>query len=277
MHRVRICTFAWALALASGATAGAQGPPDDSAALRPSLAFGWPEVKGFAATFALGGVAYLGDQALRDAVRASGPQGSSALDGVAAYGNAFGEPGVVVAGALLYGGGLLAKRPVVASAGFRALEAIAVSGVVTSSLKGVLGRARPAVAPDAPDDWQFARGIRVRGGDYQSMPSGHSTAAFAFATAVTLEVRRRAPQHARWVGALSYGSALGTAYARMHDDRHWLSDVTVGAGIGVVTAMAIDRWHATRRDDPIDGFFLRPVIAASPRGGALLGVSIPTR
>ncbi|MBX3134483.1 MAG: phosphatase PAP2 family protein [Gemmatimonadaceae bacterium] len=276
MQWVRIGAFAWLLVLAPTAVAEAQASTD-SAPPPPSPAFSWPEVKGFSATFALGGLAYLADQGARDAVRASGPQGSAALDGLTAYGNAFGQPGVVVAGVLLYGGGLVAKRPVVASTGFRALEAIAVSGVVTSGLKGILGRARPAVAPDAPDDWQFARGMRVKGGDYQSMPSGHSTAAFAFATAVTLDVRRRAPQHARWVGALSYASALSTAYARMHDDRHWLSDVTVGAGIGIVTAMAIDRWHATRRDDPIDGFFLRPLIAASPHGGAMLGVSIHTR
>ena len=82
--------------------------------------------------------------------------------------------------------------------------------------------------------------------------------------------QRRAPRHARWVGVLSYASATMTAYARMHDDRHWLSDVVVGAGVGSVTAAAIHRWHATRTADPVDGFFLRPVLAPR-RDGAAVG------
>lgn len=265
------------LPLCSAGWLGAQAPsaPAPDSVPRPSPAFGWPEVRGFALTFAAGGVAYFADQSARDAVRASGPQGNSVLDGIAAYGNPFGSPGVIGGSAVLYGAGLIAKRPTVAAAGLRGLEAISISGVVTGGLKGLLGRARPEHSPRAPDSFQLLRGQR-EGGDFQSMPSGHATAAFAFATAVTLEVRRRAPRHARWVGVLSYASALSTAYARMHDDRHWLSDVVVGAGVGSVTAAAIHRWHATRPNDPIDGFFLRPVL--QPRqDGAALGASLTFR
>jgi membrane-associated phospholipid phosphatase len=248
--------------------------PSDSEP-RPSPAFGAPEWRGFALAFAAGGVAYLADQSVRDAVRASGPQGNAVLEGIAAYGNPYGSPGVLGASAVLYGAGLLARRPTIAAVGLRGLESIAVSGVVTGAFKGLLGRARPERSPRAPDSFQLLRGQRD-GGDFQSMPSGHSTAAFAFATAVTLEVRRRAPQHARWVGALTYGSAVATAYGRMHDDRHWLSDVVVGAGIGSVTAAAIHRWHATRPQDPIDGVFLRPVLQPR-RDGAAVGLTLTFR
>lgn len=243
--------------------------------MRPSPAFGTPELRGFALTFAAGGLAYLADQSLRDAVRRPGPQGSAVLDGLAAYGNPFGSPGVLVLSAALYGGGLLARRPVVAAAGFRGLESIAISGLVTGAIKGMAGRKRPEISPDDPGSFSWLRGQR-EGGDYQAMPSGHTTAAFAFATAVHLEVRRRAPRHARWVGVLAYTSAVATAYARMHDDRHWLSDVTVGAGIGSVTAAAIHRWHATRAADPVDGFFLRPVLAPR-RDGVGVGFSATFR
>lgn len=255
----------------------ALGQTTDSTPRAPSPSLGWPEAKGFALTLGLGGLAYLADQSARDAVRGSGPQGSQFLKGVAAYGNAFGQPVALGAGVLLYGGGLIARRPVLARAGFRATEAVAVSGVVTVLLKELSGRARPAVSPDDPSDFQFGRGLRTPGGDYQSMSSGHAAAAFAFAAAVTRSVSRTAPEHARWVGVLTYGSALSTAYARMHDDRHWLSDVTVGAGIGVVTAWAIDRWHHTRSADPIDGFFLRPVLTRDARGRTQLGVSVQRR
>jgi len=154
---------------------------------------------------------------------------------------------------------------------------VTVSGAVTALLKMTFGRARPYLSPTAPDDFRLFRGAEITTGGYSSMPSGHTTAAFAFASAVTGEVRLRAPEHARTVGILTYGAATMTAYARMHDDRHWLSDVAVGAGIGTVTGWAITRWHATRPENPIDRVFLRPVIAPSPLGGMRIGVAMRTR
>jgi len=70
------------LPLCCAVSLGAQDAPADSA-LRPSPAFGWPEARGFGLTFAAGGLAYLADESLRDAVRGSGPQGSTLLDGLA--------------------------------------------------------------------------------------------------------------------------------------------------------------------------------------------------
>ncbi|WKW13582.1 phosphatase PAP2 family protein [Pseudogemmatithrix spongiicola] len=272
MNRLRLLlALVWPL---SAAALGAQAAPADSAP-RPSPAFGAPELRGFAVAFAAGGLAYFADQSARDAVRGSGPQGSAVLDGIAGFGNPYGSPGVMALSAALYGGGLLAKRPVIAASGFRGLEAIGVSGLVTATIKGLAGRKRPEISPDDPASFAWLRGMR-EGGDYQSVPSGHATAAFAFATAVHLEVRRRAPQHARLVGILVYSGAVATAYGRMHDDRHWLSDVVTGAGIGSVTAAAIHRWHATRAADPIDGFFLKPVLS-SRQGGVGVGFSASFR
>lgn len=235
------------------------------------------ETKRFAIVAALGGIAYLGDQGARDAVRGAGPQGNAALEGIAEFGNAWGQPGVVGVGFAMWGGGLIAKKPTVAATGLRAIEAITVSGTVTSLLKMAFGRARPYLSPTAPDDFQFGRGAEYRDGRYSSMPSGHATAAFAFASAVTGEVKLRAPEHARTVGVLTYGAAVMTSYGRMHNDRHWLSDVTVGAGIGTVTGWAITRWHATRPNNAIDRVLLKPVLAPSPYGGMRIGVTLLTR
>lgn len=273
MNRLRLLV-SLILPLATASALVAQSVPADSAP-RPSAAFGVPEFRGFAITFAAGGLAYFADQAARDAVRGSGPQGSALLEGIAGYGNPYGSPGVLVLSAALYGGGLLAKQPVIAASGLRGLEAIGISGIVTGTIKGLAGRKRPAISPDDPGSFALLRGMRD-GSDYQSVPSGHATAAFAFATAVHLEVKRRAPRHARWVGVLVYSSAVATAYGRMHDDRHWLSDVVTGAGIGSVTAAAIHRWHATRPADPIDGFFLKPVLAPR-RDGMGIGLSASFR
>lgn len=282
LRRMRILrtslTALAALLLTGPLSLTAQGAVRDSiASARPPAAFSMVEAKRFAVVAALGGIASLGDQSARDAVRGAGPQGNGGLEAIAEFGNAWGQPGVLGLGFALWGGGLVAKRPTVAASGLRAIEALTVSGTVTSLLKMTFGRARPYLSPDAPDDFRLFRGAQYRDGRYSSMPSGHATAAFAFASAVTSEVRLRAPQHARTVGVLTYGAAAATAYARMHDDRHWLSDVTVGAGIGTVTGWAITRWHATRPDNPIDRVLLRPVIAPSPYGGMRVGLTMQTR
>jgi membrane-associated phospholipid phosphatase len=263
--------------------AGQGSPPPateqvvDSGVVRPSPAFGWPELRGFALTAALAGVASLADQSMRDATRAPGPQNNDVVHVAAEYGDLFGQPVSLSLAWVMYGGGLYAKRPVLARTGFRAVEAITVSGVVTWTLKQVFGRARPEVSPNDPGDWEWGRGFGKVDGDFLSMPSGHTTAAFAFATAVTRNVAREAPQHARWVGAVTYASAAGTAYARIYKDRHWLSDVVAGAGVGTVTALAIDRWHATRPNDPIDRFFLKPVLTPLRDGSTGVGLSLQFR
>ena len=243
----------------------------------PPPAFSRVEVARFGIVVGLGGIAYLADNAARDGARGAGAQGSRVLDALTDFGNAYGSPGVVGLGTAMWLGGLVANRPTIAASGLRAIKTITVSGFVTQAIKNAAGRARPDVPPNRRDDWQLLRGARTPGGDYESMASGHTTAAFAFAAAVTAEVKLRAPEHARLVGITTYGLAALTAYSRMHDDRHWLSDVTVGAGVGVVTGWAITRWHATRPDNRIDRYLLRPSISASADGSARLGISVLLR
>lgn len=269
------------IALTPLGAARGQAPSGDSArvvgAVRPPAAFSKVEVRRFAGLLGLGVAAYSLDEIARDRVIGVSDPPSSLSARLADVGNFYGSPGVMALGAAMWGGGLVAKRPTLAASGLRALEAIAVSGLVTSALKETMGRARPYIATDGRADWQLFRGARSSTGDYESFASGHATAAFAFAAAVTGEVALRAPAHTRTVGIVTFGLAGLTAYARMHGDRHWLSDVTVGAGIGTVTALAIRRWHATRPDNAIDRWLLRPVIAPSPFGGTRVGLEILAR
>lgn len=226
---------------------------------------------------ALAGVAYHLDESARDAVRGEGAQASGPLRTISNVTDVYGQGGVVVIGAALWGGGLLRRNETIATAGFRALEAIAVSGIVTKVVKGAAGRSRPRVTPHRHDDFDLGRGFGVIDGDYESLPSGHATAAFAFAAAVTGEVARRAPRHARTVAITTYGLGALTAYSRMHVDAHWLSDVTLGAGIGLVSGWAVTRWHATRPDNRVDRFFLRPVLSRDASGATRIGLLIETR
>lgn len=65
-----------------------------------------------------------------------------------------------------------------------------------------------------------------------SFPSLHTTAAFAIGT-VFAESGSDDYRWLRWV--LGYGMASGTAYLRLHDNQHWLSDTVAGAALGIAT------------------------------------------
>jgi membrane-associated phospholipid phosphatase len=165
--------------------------------------------------------------------------------------NAYGSPGVFAGSAALYVAGWAMGRPDIARLGVRAGEAIALSGVVTAGIKGIAGRARPYASPGAPGDWRLMSGVRG-GGARQSFPSGHVTAAFAFATAMDRELRVSHPMTARWAGPSLYAAAALTGFARMHSDNHWASDVIMGAGVGTVSGLIVARFHADRPRHWID-------------------------
>lgn len=158
--------------------------------------------------------------------------------------NAYGSPGVFAGSAALYAAGWATRRPDLSRLGLRAGEAIAVSGILTGGIKGIAGRARPYTSPGEPGDFRLMSG--VNDGARQSFPSGHTTAAFAFAAAMERALRRSHPKVARWAGPSLYAAAALTGLARMHSDNHWASDVIMGAGIGTVSGLMVARFHADR-------------------------------
>jgi membrane-associated phospholipid phosphatase len=81
----------------------------------------------------------------------------------------------------------------------------------------------------------FERG-RPAGSSRASMPSGHAAIAFA---AATLVHREAGPA---W-GIPAYGVAGLTAWSRVEADRHFPSDVLVGAALGCLVAGAVDSLH----------------------------------
>lgn len=64
-----------------------------------------------------------------------------------------------------------------------------------------------------------------------SFPSGHTATAFMAATMLYKEYKDLSP----WVGIGAYSAATLVATGRMMNNRHWLSDVLAGAGIGIMS------------------------------------------
>ena len=73
---------------------------------------------------------------------------------------------------------------------------------------------------------------RPIGEETNSFPSGHTARAFMAATLLNKEFGHLSP----WIPVTSYAIASATAVGRLLNLRHWVSDVLVGAGIGVVSA-----------------------------------------
>lgn len=76
--------------------------------------------------------------------------------------------------------------------------------------------------------------LRPDGTDHSSFPSGHTAQAFATATFLSMEYKDRFP----WMPYAAYGLASTVGMMRMANNRHYISDVLLGAGIGILSMKA---------------------------------------
>jgi membrane-associated phospholipid phosphatase len=106
--------------------------------------------------------------------------------------------------------------------GMDLIEATLLADGLTELTKVVVRRERPI-----RDDGTRASGF--------AFPSGHSAGTFAAATVLQ--------QHLGWKWAVpTYSIASYVAMSRLVDDRHWASDVTAGAALGIIVGRSVT-WH----------------------------------
>ncbi|MBS1586058.1 MAG: phosphatase PAP2 family protein [Bacteroidetes bacterium] len=72
---------------------------------------------------------------------------------------------------------------------------------------------------------------------FTSFPSGHTSQAFAVATFLTEEYRYKY----KWIPYLSYGLATTVGMLRIANNKHYINDVLVGAGVGILS-MKVSYW-----------------------------------
>lgn len=119
------------------------------------------------------------------------------------------------AAAATYAWGKTKKEPKVVHLGVDLLRAQILTQALTFGLK-------VAVRRDRPD------------GSGYSFPSGHSSVTFASATVLQ--------RHLGWRAAVpTYAVASYVAVSRLHENRHFLSDVTFGAALGIVSGRTVTR------------------------------------
>jgi membrane-associated phospholipid phosphatase len=116
-------------------------------------------------------------------------------------------------------------------------EAIALAAALTGLTKGVVGRALPDVS--TRHAFELGRGFHDHNGPFVSFPSGHTAAAFAFASTVAGELARDSVAHAQLLGGAAFTLAAGVGVARVIQRVHWPSDLPLGAFIGLWSGYSI--------------------------------------
>jgi membrane-associated phospholipid phosphatase len=184
--------------------------------------------------------------AREEALESRGRFSNGVASGAQLFGNVLEvAPAVGVA----YAAGLALHRRGLSNASVRVGKAVLVSGLLAVALKRAVGRARPfQAAADADLLKPFSR--------FDSFPSGHTTTAFAAAAAIDQST------DARWVPWVAYPLAALVGWSRVHDDKHWISDVLAGAALGTWSGYKTGRLWSTGAPHRI-----RPLV--SPLGSSV--------
>jgi membrane-associated phospholipid phosphatase len=223
----------------------------------------------FAAAFAATTVAMFPlDERLAKHLTNPGAQANKFFNRSANGVEAIASPGAYYIGGTMYLVGRVARIDRLADLGWHGTEAVLVADFATYVLKGTLGRSRPFVTADTnAHDFKPFKGFR--NGNRQSFPSGHATSAFAAAAAVTAETGTWWPKSTWVIGPVMYGGATSVALSRMYHNRHWASDVVLGAAVGTFAGWKVVQYSHTHHTR-IDRFVLHTAVLPDGAGGVLV-------
>ena len=147
--------------------------------------------------------------------------------------------------------GEIFKDPRAKSTALDSIAATAIGpGIIVNATKYLVGRARPTDGKGAYDFQPFS--------GHDSFMSGHTTEAFALASVIT----EHYPEP--WVKVTAYALAGTVGYARLNNNRHWTSDVLVGAVVGTYVGKTVV--HFNRDHHRIK---LQPIVERDMQGAEL--------
>jgi membrane-associated phospholipid phosphatase len=149
-------------------------------------------------------------------------QRNTELDGAMIFLSESANPLSMLAPVTSFGLGVLTSSKSKKRKGIYMAQTMAVNGIITLATKYSIDRPRPFTTYSAIH--------KLSAGGSPSFPSGHTSNAFATATALTLAFPKW------YVVVPSYAWASAVGYSRMHTGVHYPSDVLVGAAVGIASA-----------------------------------------
>jgi hypothetical protein len=191
------------------------------------------------AALAATGLTFLLDDEIRSSFNRNH---SKTLDNLGEIGHRYGDlyyMGGISAG--VYVGGKIFGSEPVSVTGRMLLEGLFYAGATTIILKTVLGRSRPYMNEGNTNLKWFQTT-----NDYNSMPSGHCTVAFAFSSVLAERLDNV------YASIFLYGLASTTIIQRMYSDNHWASDCLAGSVIGYIIGKAVVKFDDRQKDNNIN-------------------------
>lgn len=181
---------------------------------------------------ALTAIAFTQDEKVKDYFDENSPIGDFKAIGNF-WGDGWTQVGVIGS---LYGVGYFTKDQEIATTAEVLAEAELIDGAFITLVKWLTHRQRPDES------------------SYDSFPSGHTGAAFTFASVIDHRLGHK------W-GIPAYSVALWTLLSRMESNSHWLSDTVMGATLGMLIGYSVSkshddypyeiRWHRTDKEAQI--------------------------
>lgn len=212
-----------------------------------------------AGALSLGVVVFANDREIMDFIQ----ENKTPISGpVTTIGNLVGREAIIPIAAGAYFIGAVMKNGKLKKVGLFAVASGLATQIVTEAFKKTFHRVRPN-GSESPYEF-FEEGNN-------SFFSGHTSGAFSLATVIA-EVYKDKPL----IPYLAYGIATMTAYARMHDQKHWATDVMMGAVAGhLVTKIMIRSFERAERTG--SGLIIIPQFGLDDYGRARGGVQVQWR
>ena len=154
----------------------------------------------------------------------------------------------------LYAGSIMLKNKKLLQTTGLVSESFIFSLLISGSTKLILGRSRPYMNKGSKDFNFFSFSDNK---DFRSMPSVHTSSAFAMITVIAKQYNYW------WVKVPSYGFLTGVVFQRIHDHEHWVSDVIIGGLIGCSVANILVEKHNRNKNNSLS---LHPFISTNRIG-----------
>lgn len=199
------------------------------------------------------GLTYIFDKQIQEKLTA---HSDKSLNKAADAGSLIGDPYLHLGlAALLYGGALVADSAKWKETSEMMGEALILADATTFIIKESSGRGRPGVTVSKSEFKPF--GFRK---DYDSFPSMHTSSSFALASVLSATSESFAMKTAY------YAAATFVGLSRAYQNKHWASDVVLGAALGELCGRVVTSYHANK-----NRIALAPQAYESGAGLALVG------